>query len=92
MVVSFTIIHFQDAIVVLLFTPPQCMFTLLSILRRDALLFLPDAVVAAVEEAVDPAAIWEVEAVDPVSAVKKTGDYYKETANRLVPLTCQLSL
>ena len=70
MVVSFTIIHFQDAIVVLLFTPPQCMFTLLSILRRDALLFLPDAVVA-VEEAVDPAAIWDDEAVDPVSAVKR---------------------
>ena len=46
------------------------MFTLLSILRRDALLFLPDAVVA-VEEAVDPAAIWDDEAVDPVSAVKR---------------------
>ena len=74
MVVSFTIIHFQDAIVVLLFTPLQCIFTLLSILRRDALLFLPDAVVA-VEEAVDPAAIWDDEAVDPVSAVKKRGDY-----------------
>ena len=70
MVVSFTIIHFQDAIVVLLFTPLQCIFTLLSILRRDALLFLPDAVVA-VEEAVDPAAIWDDEAVDPVSAVKR---------------------
>merc|ERR1712038_801039 len=45
------------------------MFTLLSILRRDALLLLPDAVVPDVEEAGVAAAISDDEAYDPVSVL-----------------------
>merc|ERR1719412_2316522 len=55
-------------IIVLFFSPRQSMFTLLSILRRDALFLLPDAV----EEAVVALAIWDDEAVVPVSVLSSS--------------------